>query len=276
MAKIKGNKNDNTLNGTALDDTLIGKSGDDSLFGNDGNDLLKAGNGNDHLDGGNGDDILNGGAGDDHMIGGEGADQFNGGTGIDTVDYSTATTYVKAYFNSGFTEGSALGDTYSGNENLIGTAFNDFLQAGDGGMSFGGAGNDNLYGADYSNTGSAGTLRGDAGNDTLNMNYGNTKAWVQLGQGTDTIVGFDEGADMLFIDLSEFGLGTTFDTNEIHNSNSVTALGGTAQFIFEDDAQRLWFDSNGSTAGGLTLIAQFTGAAIDGSNLGTDDFQFQL
>jgi Ca2+-binding RTX toxin-like protein len=276
MAKFKGTNGDDTLNGGAGDDKLVGKGGNDYLFGYEGDDFFKGGTGNDYISGGSGDDRIMGGTGDDRMDGGEGADHFKGGDGIDTADYSTATSAVTVYYHSATATGAATGDTFEQMENLVGSAYNDFLQAADGGMSFGGLGNDSLYGADYSSTGSAGTLRGDLGNDSLYMGFGNTRAWVQLGQGSDTIYTFDEGTDMLFIDLSEFGLGTSFDSNEIWNSNTVTATGSNAQFIYEDDASRLWFDSNGNGAGGLTLIAQFSGATIDNHNLGTDDFEFQL
>jgi len=276
MAKIKGTNGNDTLNGGANDDKLVGKGGDDYMFGYEGNDFFKGGTGNDHISGGAGDDEMMAGAGDDFMDGGEGADHFKGGDGIDTADYTTATSAVTVYYHSATASGAATGDTFEEMENLVGSAYNDSLQAGDGGKSFGGLGNDSLYGADYSGTGNAGTLRGDLGNDSLYMGYGNTRAWVQLGQGSDTIYTFDEGADMLFIDLSEFGLGASLESNEIRNSNTVTASGGHAQFIYEDDASRLWFDSNGTGAGGLTLIAQFSGAIIDDNNLGTDDFEFQL
>ena len=63
---------------------------------------------------------------------------------------------------------------------------------------------------------------------------------------------------------------------EIVNSNAVTAVGTNAQFIYEDDAKNLWFDSNGTDAGGLYLIAVFTNATINNANLGTNDFDFQL
>ena len=258
MAKFKGTNGDDTLNAGGGDDMLVGKGG------------------NDYISGGLGDDHMMGGAGDDRMDGGDGADHFKGGEGIDTADYSTATSGVTVYYHSATATGAATGDTFEQMENLIGSAYDDNLQAADGGMSFGGFGNDALYGADYGGTGNAGTLRGDQGNDQLYMGYGDTRAWVQLGQGADTIYSFDEGSDLFFIDLSEFGLGTSLESNEITNSNTATAFGSNAQFIYEDDAARLWFDSNGSAAGGLSLVAQLSGASIDNHNLGVDDFEFQL
>lgn len=276
MALYEGDKNDNTINGSILDDQIYGRRGNDWLYGLSGNDQLYGGAGDDFLFGGDGNDILYGAKGNDTMEGGLGADQFMGGKGIDTADYSNATSGLTVYFVNNTATGSALGDTFVNMENLIGSAYTDYLQAGDGGMAFGGAGNDTLYGASYTTGDDAGTIRGDAGNDTLRMEYGNTRAWLQFGQGYDDLVNFDEGTDKIFIDLSEFGLGNSFDGNEIRNSNTVTAFGGNAQFIYEDDAKLLWFDQNGTGAGGLTLIAEFTNATIDNNNLGLDDFEFQV
>lgn len=94
MAKIKGNKKKNKLNGTNDDDTISGKGGNDKLKGKDGNDKLKGGadndklfgdSGNDLLYGGNGKDKLFGGLGDDFLDGGDGDDKLDGGSGINDL-----------------------------------------------------------------------------------------------------------------------------------------------------------------------------------------------
>ena len=113
-----------------------------------------------------------------------------------------------------------------------------------------------------------------AGHDYLLMDKGDSFAWLQNGQGADTIVNFVEDGDKLFIKLSDFGLGNTLDATEVVTSDTVTATGTNAQFIYEDDAKNLWFDSNGTDAGGLTLIADFYNATITNNNLGTNDFEF--
>jgi Ca2+-binding RTX toxin-like protein len=273
MANYYGNGDDNTIYGSIDDDIIRGKDGNDLLFGGSGNDSINGGAGDDFLFGDDGNDTLVGGKGDDTMEGGLGADQFRGGKGIDTADYSSATSGVTVYFVNNTANGYASGDTFVKMDNLIGTAFADYLQAGDDGMTFGGAGNDNLYGASYTTGDEAGILRGDAGFDTLHMNYGDTTAWVQFGQGYDTISQFTENEDMLMIDLSEFGLGGSLDVNELVNSNTITAVGGNAQFIYEGDAGRLWFDQNGSGAGGLTLISEFVASSIIAGTLDVGDFE---
>lgn len=273
MAIYTGNSSNETITGSLLDDDIFGKGGDDFLYGLTGNDYIDGGKGDDFLFGNEGDDILFGGKGNDTLEGGAGSDQFKGGKGEDTADYSSATSGITVYFVNNTANGYAIGDTFVNMENLVGTAYADYLQGGDDGKAFGGGGNDHIYGASYTTSGAAGIIRGDAGFDTLHMNYGDTTAWVQFGQGYDIISDFVENDDMLMIDLSEFGLGTSLDANELVNSNTVTAIGGNAQFIYEGDTGRLWFDQNGTGAGGLTLISEFQGSTILGNNLDLADFQ---
>lgn len=276
MATKYGNGNDNTINGTNNDDFIYGKGGRDLLSGLGGDDYINGGVGDDFLFGGTGNDTLVGGKGSDVLDGGLGADEFKGGKGIDTVDYSASTAGVTALiFSNAAAGGDAAGDTYKGVENVIGSSYTDYLQAGAGGIAQGGAGHDVLYGAAiFGSTDDGGRLKGDAGNDDLYMAYGNTEAHIQNGQGYDTLHTFDEGSDMLFIKLSDFGLGNALEDNEINNSNTGTATGTHAQFIYEDDAGYLWFDSNGTNAGGKILVAEFETSSIDASNLGTDDFNY--
>ena len=68
MARIEGNKNDNTLRGTSRNDEIEGRDGNDRLLGLAGNDDLEGGNGNDVLDGGSGRNDLEGGLGNDVFI----------------------------------------------------------------------------------------------------------------------------------------------------------------------------------------------------------------
>jgi|EndMetStandDraft_4_1072995.scaffolds.fasta_scaffold74971_1 hypothetical protein len=277
MVHVVGNNNKNTLFGSNFDDEIEGRDKADILFGLDGNDLLLGGKGNDTLYGGAGNDTLVGAKGNDLLIGGAGADAFMGGSGIDTVDYSANTSAVRAYLFYNQSGLDAAGDTFLNVENVRGSSLGDQLQAGAGGTSFGGGGSDTLYGGALLNsTDDAGRIRGDAGHDTLNMTYGNTQAWVQNGQGYDTIDGFQEDDDLLFIKLSDFGLGDTLDSNEVITSTTATAVGGHAQFIYESDSKLLWFDSNGSSGGGLVLVADFVNSNIIDSNLGTNDFEYVL
>ncbi|MGH6893166.1 MAG: calcium-binding protein, partial [Dongiaceae bacterium] len=96
MAKIKGKKGDDILNGTSQSDSIFGGAGNDQLYGHQGNDflsgglgndLLEGGEGNDALSGGGGNDVIDGGLGDDDLAGDAGADVFlhRAGDGFDTI-----------------------------------------------------------------------------------------------------------------------------------------------------------------------------------------------
>lgn len=177
-----------------VNDTVLAGAGNDTVSSGAGNDLVYGGTGNDVLSGGDGNDTLDGGDGDDTLAGGAGADSLVGGSGRDTADYSTSSQGVTVNLLTGQASGGdAAGDTLSGMDNVLGSAFDDVLTAHNTqGNLFGGAGNDTLYGgagngdALYGGDGNdlidglagADSLFGDAGNDRL-----------QGGEGNDTLVG---------------------------------------------------------------------------------------
>jgi Ca2+-binding RTX toxin-like protein len=208
------------INGTGngLGNYIGGNAAANILTGLDGNDVLSGGGGNDKLYGGNGDDALYGSAG---------ADLLDGGLGSDTAYYSNAATGVFAHLDDSLQNtGDALGDTYAGIENLVGSSFNDTLVgtnnanvlSGINGndilvgllgndILYGGAGNDELYGGDGSDA-----LYGGDGNDQLFGGIGNNgynsglgDDYMLAGAGTDTFL-IVKGAGSDFI--SGFGAGT--------------------------------------------------------------------
>ena len=175
----------------------------------DGDDILNGGNGNDTIRGYGGNDTLNGGAG---------ADSLNGGDGTDTVTYLSATAGVALSFSNtdgsgignsytnraagGYT-GEATGDSFTGIEKFIGSAFRDFVGGGTTSLTF------NLgSGEDVFDTNAAYTVvdvvYGEAGNDTAWGGGGNDQ--LNGGSGDDTLYGEadndtlsgDEGADKLY------------------------------------------------------------------------------
>jgi Ca2+-binding RTX toxin-like protein len=167
-------------NGTGFDIfriSLVAGAGADRMLGSDGNDTI---------DGLSGDDILLGGFGNDSLVGGAGADQINGGAGTDTADYSASATGVVVDLTVGTgTGGDAQGDTLTGIENIIGSAFADRL-LGDGNANVltGGDGDD--------------TLRGGAGADTLNGGNGSDFANYQGSASAVTVnlaTGINSGGD---------------------------------------------------------------------------------
>src|SRR5882757_2037052 len=125
-----------TLNGTPGDDILTGTDPGNAL-NPDGIDIINGGDGNDTLTGLGGDDIIQGGLG---------ADTMNGGAGFDTVSYANAAGAVFVS-NGGNNGGEAAGDTMTGFEAIIGSAFNDTLQGDPGANTLtGNAGADLLDG----------------------------------------------------------------------------------------------------------------------------------
>ena len=180
--------------GNAAANTLIGNAGNDDLAGLTASDALYGGDGNDRLDGGAGTDGLDGGAGNDVLIGGSSADALTGGSGIDTASYATATEAVDARLLGGGYAGDAIGDTWSGVENLIGSSFSDAL-FGDSGVNTlsGGAGDDLLNGWLGNDVLIAGVgfdqLEGAEGNDVL-----------RGGGGADILIG-GRGNDVFDFDL---------------------------------------------------------------------------
>ncbi|MGE4535165.1 DUF4214 domain-containing protein [Halomonas sp.] len=81
---LTGGNNDDILIGYDGTDALEGGNGDDYMLGGRGNDTLEGGNGADALFGGAGRDTLQGGTGDDMLVGGAGDDTMHGGVNADT------------------------------------------------------------------------------------------------------------------------------------------------------------------------------------------------
>ena len=160
VARLDGGINWGAATGDVISEVenLVGSTHDDQLIGSAGANLLESGDG---------DDILYGEAGDDTLIGGEGADTIYGGTGIDTVSYAGATSGVVARLDGGINWGAATGDVISEVENLIGSAFDDYLiGSADANQLEGGSGND--------------TLEGGVGVDSLLGGYGDDTYLVSL------------------------------------------------------------------------------------------------
>ena len=199
---LQGDNGNDSLEGGAANDSLLGFDGFDSLFGGEGNDTLDAGNGNDSIDGGVGNDLLIGLGDRDTLLGGDGEDTLEGGAGVDFLD------------------GGANNDQLFGgedNDSLRGGNGDDLLDGGAGIDSLeGGHGNDTLFGLDGNDSLFGGNgddfIDGGAGFDSLRGDDGNDTFVLTAGNGTDTIVDFNRGHNLLglssgihFADLSFFG-----------------------------------------------------------------------
>jgi Ca2+-binding RTX toxin-like protein len=178
-------------------ENLIGSHFNDTLMGSGVANVIDGGAGNDVINGRAGNDALHGGIDNDVLTGGAGADALDGGSGSDTASYTGSGVAVTVGLDAGTgLGGDAQGDTLTGIENLIGSAFNDKL-TGDGNDNVltGGAGNDTL-------TGGAGndTLNGGAGTDAASYATAGSGVTVNLaiagpqdtvGAGVDTLVGIE-------------------------------------------------------------------------------------
>ncbi len=169
--------------------TVHGNDGDDIIFGGQiWGDMLYGGNGNDILgtrtrrdDGVYDADVVTqlfGGNGYDKFVAGVVRETFSGGSGIDVLSYEYSTDGVTADLKTGEASGGhGRGDTFSGIENLTGSAAGDSLTGDDGAnVLIGWAGDDRLDGGDgsdviYGNDGDD-TLLGGDGNDTLHGGLG--------------------------------------------------------------------------------------------------------
>lgn len=203
-------------------DYVIALGGDDSVDLGGGDDYALAGAGNDAVGGGAGNDTIFGEAGNDTLIGGAGADSLDGGDGAaDLVSYSTATAGVRVDLAAPATNlGEAAGDTISGIEGVIGSAYNDTLR--------GDALANGLYGLNGDDTlegmGGADIILGGDGLDTLTGGADNDT--LDGGAGTDTASFADRALDVAlnpFLNVAVIG-GTEFDT--ILNIENFTGGGG--------------------------------------------------
>jgi Ca2+-binding RTX toxin-like protein len=300
---IGGDGND-TIDGGAGDDTIDGGTGDDTLsyasatsavrlMPNRANDFtVSAGtdtsSGMDIIAGSNYSDIINiayggwqvnGGAGNDLIVANGNAGLIDGGTGIDTLSlisnnwWGGATVDLATNTTSSFRAwgGGAQGDWYTGIENIIGSAYRDYL-AGDGGVNAinGGAGSDWLRGA-----GGNDILYGGAGDDLL---IGGTGADALIGGlGTDTAswAGSSAGVTANLATGIAYGgdAGTQGAATAYTNASLVAGWGfkeGTGTTAATINGANVSLTLNGTT--GWTTGPDNHGAALDFKGRGANDY----
>ena len=156
LSHLATNLNHGMATGAAGNDTL---SGFVNAIGSGYNDVLMS-------SAGTAANTLDGGLGDDTLIGGGGADALIGGLGDDTASYQTAAGPVAISLGRGglTAAGDAIGDTFNGIENIVGSTYADTLYGSTGNNTITGyGGNDIIYGAD--------------GNDVIYANRGHVSAY---------------------------------------------------------------------------------------------------
>lgn len=277
------------LRGTTGLDTLTGGVGAEQLFGLDAADTLNGGGGNDRLEGGAGDDVLDGGAADDRMFGGAGndamrgspgADHYDGGGGTDVVNFNVSTG-VRVFLDGSGTNGlSAVGDTFTGVENLIGslTGGDWLVGTGDANRLTGNGGADKLWGRGGIDQleGGAGTdeLIGGAGADAMSGGADADRFVFDtrplLASERDRISDFLPGTDKLQIDASAFGGGLVAAGGVTLIANASPSSAGQANgvFLYDTDTGFLSWDRDGGGAGAPVLFVWLQGAPA----LTTGDF----
>ena len=198
------------LEGSAHGDTLAGDNSANRLSGLGGNDRLVGFGGNDVL------------------AGGAGADVLNGGADVDTVSYAGSAAVTVNLATGAVSGGDAEGDTFSGIENVEGSAHGDTL-TGDSGANrlLGAGGNDILTGGP-----GADRLEGGPGTDTVS--YAGSAAAVRVDILTDTVEGGDaEGDTLSGIENVE---GSAHEDTLLgdHGANRLSGLGGDDRLIGYD------------------------------------------
>ncbi|WP_304608569.1 S-layer family protein [Inquilinus sp. Marseille-Q2685] len=254
-----GNGGDDVLSGEAGNDTLSGGDGADRLVGGAGIDIVHGGIGNDSVDagsendqvfgeagddellGGAGADALDGGDGNDYLEGGAGADALTGGAGIDTLSYAGSSAGVLVNLATGAVSGGdAAGDTFSGIEQLLGSASNDVL-TGDAGANtlWGGAGDDVLTGG-----GGADLLKGGAGNDSFVYAAIGDSAAATAGR--DVISDFATGDRIDLSGIDADGNSANGDTAFTFGTGNFTGVAGQLRVVdFGDGRQGVYLDVDG-------------------------------
>ena len=147
----------------------------------------------------------------------------------------------------------------------------------------GGVGTDTLVGGGDNDRldGGAGAdkLQGGAGVDNVSGGLGNdTFVFAAPGEAGDSVTDLRNVSgdnDLFHISAAAFGSGLVggrqLAASQFQIAND-TVLQGSAEanirFIFEADVAKLWFDSNGSAAGGLRLVADLqAGVTMAGADI---------
>jgi Ca2+-binding RTX toxin-like protein len=255
-----GNDSDNLLDARAVTRArLEGRAGNDTLLGGGGNDTLLGGDGN---------DVVRMSTG---TAASYGADVIDGGTGFDIVDFSgvaqsavTANISAATATMSGGGAGGAGSATVASIEGVIGGDFNDRLIGGGAANRLeGGAGNDTLDASSGNDT-----LRGGTGTDSLRGGSGIDQFIFAETAGmanADTVRDFLSGTDELLFEngvLTALGAAGAFGAGDGRFRSGAGLTSGqdsSDRLIYNTTTGQLFYDADGSGAGGGQLVATLLG-----------------
>jgi Ca2+-binding RTX toxin-like protein len=242
--------------GSDVGETIVGNSLANYIYAKSGNDTVDGGAGNDLLFGGNGNDTLRGQAGSDYLYGGLGADAHIGGNevGVDYARYDDANygNLIIRLDAQSLNTGAAAGDTYVGIEGLVsGIGHDAVIGNSSGNYLFGGGGNDYInavHGNDY--------LNGGAGADRFVFSTA-----LNATSNVDRIADFTHGTDDILLVQSIFAaIGSSLSSSELRLGTA--AVDSNDYLIYDRVTGNLFYDPNGSTAGGQTLFAKVTAGTV--------------
>ena len=217
------------VDGSAFNDFLVAGSATAVLNGEAGNNTLVGGSGNDTFE------LWSHGSGTDY------SDYIQGGIGANTLDYSQSPGSINVNMATGNTSNYYGGNDYFGGiQDVVGTAFNDTLQAGlSAAVLNGGAGNNTMLGGAGNDTfdlwsHSPGTsynnyIDGGGGANTLDYSQspGPVTADLISGQTSNYYGGFD-----YFSHIQEV-IGSAFNDTLIANGAGTVLVGGSGHDTFE-------------------------------------------
>lgn len=222
--------------------TLIG-TGNINATGNALQNIITGNSGNNVLDGGGNVDKLIGGAGNDTYVLGSGNDSVSDSSGNDTIT-STITRSLLDY--KGIENLALLG---SGNINGTGNSYANILTGNIGRNALnGGSGDD--------------TIAGGSGNDTLTGGFGKDSfvfdAAPSASGNVDRITDFNVRDDTIVLDNAVYqaiGRNGHLSIDAFTSNSTGLATDAADRLIYEKDTGELYYDANGSAAGGSVLIA---------------------